>query len=163
MVELLDPETATPLLSLPVVSQETLLAFEVRVSDGEFTAADSVEIRVSPDCDRNGIPDSEDLSGGSATDCDANQILDTCQLIEGGGTDCNGDGLLDGCQLQDNDCDANGIPDECDPAARDVAAFTAVLLGGELSGPPPCQFDANQDGTVDGLDIAAFVTRLLGQ
>jgi len=76
------------------------------------------------------------------TDASGNSASGTQQVIVGSGSfnDCNGNGIADECDLLDGtelDCDENGVPDSCD-----IASGTAV--------------DANQDGLIDACD-ANFV------
>ncbi|MCH7813482.1 MAG: exo-alpha-sialidase [Planctomycetes bacterium] len=67
-------------------------------------------LRLSFDCDTNGIPDRCDLS--CAGSC-GQQYPGVC----GQATDCNTDSLPDNCQLFDNDCNTNSLPDDCDIAS----------------------------------------------
>ncbi|MCB9851458.1 MAG: hypothetical protein H6819_00060 [Phycisphaerales bacterium] len=101
------------------------------------------------DCNQDGIPDVEQLADG---DCDRNGTLDVCDIDvndpDGDGTiaaDCNANGVPDACEP---DCDGNGVPDDCDldPADPDGDGLVA----------PDC--DAN--GVVDACDIDGRV-RLL--
>ena len=62
-------------------------------------------------------------------DCDGDLIPDTVELLTGGAEDCDGNGIIDEC---DPDCDENGIPDAC----RQVLT------------------DCNGNGVPDGCDIA---------
>jgi len=78
----------------------------------------------------------------TVTDASGNSASGTQQVIVGSGSfnDCNGNGIADECDLLDGtelDCDENGVPDSCD-----IASGTAV--------------DANQDGLIDACD-ANFV------
>jgi len=88
---------------------------------------------VSPDCNTNGIPDECDIGSGNSPDCNTNSIPDECDITDGTSFDnlpVAGDGIPDECQLDCNgnlipdaddladgtspDCNANGIPDECE-------------------------------------------------
>ncbi|MCH2103813.1 MAG: hypothetical protein MK297_07385 [Planctomycetes bacterium] len=62
-------------------------------------------------------------------DCDGDLIPDSVELLTGGAEDCDGNGIIDEC---DPDCDENGIPDAC----REVLT------------------DCNGNGVPDGCDIA---------
>ena len=53
---------------------------------------------ISPDCNGNGIPDSQDIAGGTSNDCNSNSIPDECDIASGTSADLN----------------QNGIPDECE-------------------------------------------------
>ena len=101
----------------------------------------SVILNITPppsslDCNGNLIPDTCDLSSGTAVDCDANGIPDTCQLVD---NDCNEDGIPDTCQLASNDCNNNGALDECD-----------LALGGEA-------VDKDSSGILDECESSLFV------
>jgi hypothetical protein len=54
-----------------------------------------------PDCNGNGIPDSQDLAAGTSQDCNVNAVPDECDIASGRSSDCN----------------INAIPDECDTTA----------------------------------------------
>jgi hypothetical protein len=72
----------------------------------------------APDCNHNGIPDSQDITNGTSQDCNGNGIPDECE--PGGSSDCNADGTSDLCELFAGtaaDCNGNGIPDSCDLAS----------------------------------------------
>jgi hypothetical protein len=58
------------------------------------------------------------------------------------------------------DCNANAIPDGCEPLI-DAPAFADVLL--DLVSDPvlTCQSDLNGDGRTDGADIQTYVDGLL--
>ena len=47
---------------------------------------------IPPDCNLNGIEDSEDLASGTSQDCNSNGIPDECE------EDCNGNGTADPCE-----------------------------------------------------------------
>lgn len=51
-----------------------------------------------PDCNGNGVPDSQDLTAGTSQDCNGNAVPDECDIASG----------------QSSDCNINAIPDECD-------------------------------------------------
>jgi hypothetical protein len=99
-----------------------------------------------PDSDGDGVPDGED----------------NCPLLPNPPqVDCNGDGIGDACALS-HDCDANGLPDECDPPAQDLGVFIAMLLSPVPDPLLACMLDRNNDGTLDGLDIQPFVDDIIG-
>jgi len=104
------------------------------------------------DCNGNGIPDTCDVENGSETDCNHNGAPDSCE-IAAGADDCDADGILDECEISGNDCNGNGILDACDaqggqgdcngngiPDVCDLGAGVAV--------------DCNDTGTLDACDIA---------
>ncbi len=86
--------------------------------------------------------------------------------------DCAGLGVPDVCRLENNDCNQNLLPDDCEcgcPAdvdgdnlidARDILAFTHCLLEGCAPAGCVCA-DLTQDGVVDFDDISPFVETLL--
>ena len=100
------------------------------------------------DCDENGILDSCDIDDG-AEDCNSNTIPDLCEALEdcnANGTpdvcetveDCNGNTIPDECELSENDCDENGVLDDCQDDC-------------DANGTPDvCEEDCNGDGTPDG-------------
>jgi len=51
-----------------------------------------------PDCNGNGIPDSDDIGAGTSQDCDADWIPDECQIADNPSLDLNGNGFLDECE-----------------------------------------------------------------
>ncbi len=50
-------------------------------------------------------------------DCNHNGIADAVDIANLTSTDCNASGIPDECELEDNDCNHNTIPDECDIAS----------------------------------------------
>ena len=76
-------------------------------------------IRVG-DCQPNGIPDEQDILGGTSEDCDGNGIPDECER------DRDGDGVIDACDPcpQDNpdDTDGDGVceSDDLCPGEPDI-------------------------------------------
>jgi hypothetical protein len=103
------------------------------------------------DCNRNGVPDGEDVAGGGSADCNRNGMPDECE------PDCDGDTLPDGCEIAAGapDCDANGIPDACDIASGRSPDCNRNGV------PDPCDIaagtdpDCNTNGIPDSCDIAA--------
>ena len=116
------------------------------------------------DCNRNGIPDVDDIASGFSTDCNSNDIPDECITSE---ADCNNTGTPDGCDIvsgTSQDCNGNGIPDECIadevdcnlngvPDACDVADATSEDCTGNGI-PDECEPDCNGNGTADICDVA---------
>ena len=82
-----------------------------------------------PDCDGDGIPDSDEIDGGSEDcnvdgipdecqdqlDCNENGRPDICEILDGTEEDCNKNLLLDVCELAEegNDLDGDGVLDDC--------------------------------------------------
>ncbi|MBK8270869.1 MAG: hypothetical protein IPK83_22190 [Planctomycetes bacterium] len=119
--------------------------------------------------------------GGGATDlAGATRTVDSCiddtgvgsvtyldmgaYESQSDGPDDNGNGVPDICDgpcgtLQIGDVDANGLVD-----VLDADSLTAFLLDDSgASGDQHCAADVNQDGSVDGRDVQAFVNLLLTQ
>jgi hypothetical protein len=61
-----------------------------------------------PDCNGNGIPDDDDITGGTSQDCNTNLLPDECDLEAGTSYDVNANGIPDECE----DCNGNGMPDD---------------------------------------------------
>lgn len=86
-------------------------------------------LRITRDCNNNGIPDEQDLASGTSLDCNVNRYPDECEV------DCNANTVPDDCDLAEGDsldCNSNAVPDECDP-----------------------DFDCNNNGTQDICDVAS--------
>jgi hypothetical protein len=106
-----------------------------------FVLFDNVRVLETPplDCNSNGIPDEDELAGGSAVDCNDTGLLDVCEDLAGG--DFNADGRID---------------------FADYVGFSNCLAG-PLAPPagacgPTCTqaFDVDSNGTVDLRDFAVF-------
>ncbi len=79
------------------------------------------------DCNDNGYPDEDDISGGHSSDCNANGVPDECEpdcdddgipdecALASGSPDCNENTIPDECEVDGNDCNGNDVPDECEP------------------------------------------------
>ena len=50
-----------------------------------------------PDCNGNGVPDSDDIAQGTSQDCNENGVPDECDIASGTSQDCNLDGIPDEC------------------------------------------------------------------
>ena len=88
-----------------------------------------------PDCNNNGVPDDEDISGGTSQDCNSNGVPDECDISFGTSTDCNSNSIPDDCEPGGNDdCNSNGSSDLCD-----------IALGTSQ--------DCNSNGIPDDCDI----------
>ena len=106
-----------------------------------------------------------DLDGdGDADILSASQDDDTVAWYESTGHDCNANGVPDECDIASGasvDCTGNGVPDECEPDCNGngVADSCDVLAGTSqdcnLDGyPDECQADCNRNGIADACDIA---------
>jgi len=105
---------------------------------------------VLPDCNSNGVPDSEDIANGASTDCNGNGVPDECEA------DRDNDGTIDSCDACPDD-PAKRTPGCCGCGVADVDADT--------DGVPDCidncpntlnadQTDSNADGIGDACEAA---------
>jgi hypothetical protein len=115
-------------------------------------------VALQPDADGDGHPDS----------------VDNCPIFNPAQADCNNNGIGDACDLDitdpdmngnvSADCDANGVPDECQPDcngnlvadACDIADLTSLDCDGNGI-PDECvdiEDDCNLNGVPDSCDIA---------
>ncbi|MBI4717293.1 MAG: right-handed parallel beta-helix repeat-containing protein [Planctomycetes bacterium] len=83
---------------------------------------------------------------GAAGDCNGNDTLDACDVHSGWSTDCDADGVPDECQ-PDSDCNENGNRDICDVAAGVSADCSANGV------PDECEADCNGNGRADSCDV----------
>jgi len=89
------------------------------------------------DCNNNGVPDDEDISGGTSLDCNGNGVPDECDISYGTSTDCNANGIPDDCEPGgSDDCNNNGQSDLCD-----------IALG--------TSEDCNSNGTPDDCEVGS--------
>ncbi|MDQ7014378.1 MAG: M12 family metallo-peptidase [Planctomycetota bacterium] len=111
---------------------------------------------VAADCNLNGIPDDEDIAGGTSLDVNSNGIPDECE-------DCNGNGVLDPDDIAmgtSNDINENGRPDECEPDCNnnllpdDYDIETLISTDEYGNGvPDECETDCNGNGISDYSEI----------
>ena len=94
-----------------------------------------------------------DVDGDGSLDLVEAQYLPRISILESvpwrNRPDCNADGVPDDCQLTGNDCNENDLPDDCDIASgrsRDCNA------NGK---PDHCETDCNKNVTPDDCDLAA--------
>ncbi|MBI4718956.1 MAG: S8 family serine peptidase [Planctomycetes bacterium] len=128
----------TILLDVPPDAEGTFtVAFDLGPSGTEFTFwvdPNSVFIPIPnlvpliielpKDCNKNGVPDEDDIAGGAA-DCNTNGVPDECIGRE---SDCNANLVPDACDIDagtSQDANANGIPDECEPPVIYVDRFAS--------------------------------------
>ncbi|MDP6409374.1 MAG: hypothetical protein QGI46_08360 [Planctomycetota bacterium] len=86
---------------------------------------------VLPDCNGNGILDSDDIQSGRSLDGDADGVPDECD------GDCNDNGIPDDRDIANGtsaDCNLDGTPDECQLAA---AAYCFCASGAPCANPDP--------------------------
>ncbi|HVP11635.1 MAG TPA: thrombospondin type 3 repeat-containing protein, partial [Phycisphaerae bacterium] len=113
---------------------------------------------VLPDCNSNGLPDSEDIAGGTSTDCNGNGIPDECEA------DRDNDGTIDscdacpddparivpgacGCGLADVDTDGDGVLDCNDGCSNDPLKTIPGVCGCGIA-----DVDDDGDGVADCID-----------
>jgi len=99
-------------------------------------------------------------------DCNGNQVWDAEDIATGFSPDCNATGIPDECEVAGNDCDANGVPDECDPDCNanwrpDACDLVETSnLDCDSNGiPDDCQVDCNQNGLPDECDLLYAISR----
>ncbi len=92
-------------------------------ADLAFTASLAAKavtvLKLSRDCNGNGIDDPLDITLGGSPDCNANGIPDECDLAPTEPFDCNANGVIDSCEIAGNgtlDLDLDGTLDECEIA-----------------------------------------------
>ena len=109
----------------------------------------------TPDCNGNGVPDSEDIAQGTSADCNGNGWPDECDIAYGISPDANGDGVPDECPLYvDDDAPPDGDGTSWDTAFKHLQDALAVVLPGQeirvAQGTYwPDQDNANPEGTAD--------------
>ena len=105
-----------------------------------------------PDCDGDGAPDAcddDDDNDGLPDECDP----DSCDVLQ---DDCQPDGIADVCQLEGNDCNSNGVPDDCeaiDPDQDCNLNGIPDVCDPDNSGDPgdPATFPSNPSCTPNGI------------
>jgi hypothetical protein len=137
-----------------------LYTLEVVATDtGDFSAADTVTVRVAPDCNGNNLPDGDDVELGRSQDCDENGVPDECDIASGAADDINENGVPDLCEdltpFHRGDANADGDRNLADG----VYVFMYLFASGAA---PPClnASDANDDGAIDISDGIAILHHL---
>ncbi len=143
----------------------TTKRFDSRESSVEANRPQLTLVFVRPaDCNRNDVPDSQDIAGGRSRDCNHNAVPDECDISDGGSQDVDRNRVPDECQADcngndvgdmedifsgaDTDCNGNRVPDACD-----IAGGTGSDLN-QNGLPDECDPDCNANGVPDDLDIA---------
>jgi len=96
-------------------------------------------------------------------DCNGNGINDDADIQAGVSQDCNADGIPDECQTAgDTDCNTNGVLDECEPDCNSngIADACDITDGTSMDCntnglPDECETDCNTNGIPDDCDIAS--------
>lgn len=128
-----DPDIELAALAYAVPLDVHSVPFEVHV-----LVLDREPVGSSPDCDRNGVPDSCDA------DCNLTGSPDTCDIAWGSSHDFDLNGVPDEC---DADCDLNGIPDAADIARGDADCNQNGIIDA-------CEArDGNRNGIPDDCDV----------
>ncbi len=151
------PANATQ-ISMPL-SDGLLKTLVVDISTNDVLGTTGITtIQVLPDCNGNGIEDSQDIASGLWFDCNQNGILDKCEIdlnsvALGGPFFC-----LSNCAT---DCNSSGVPDECEISATSTAPggpfFCTTACSPDCNNdgiPDSCQGDCNCNGIADAIDIA---------
>ncbi len=151
-------------VSAPAVGEWTIRVKGTAVNQGTQGYALIATGQVAaepPDCNTNGVPDFDDIQGGSSLDCNDDGIPDECQSQD----DCNTNGIQDICDIASgysDDCSGNGIPDECEPDCNGNAVADSCDIIGPTSTdcnannlPDECESDCNGNGIPDDCDVSA--------
>lgn len=108
------------------------------------------------DADADGVFDFCDNCPGnpnpSQADCDEDGVGDLCAILKGRSQDCNDNGIPNECELEAFDCNQNGIPDDCD-----ITAGTSIDCDGNDL-PDECDivvYDCNGNDIPDACDITS--------
>ncbi|MHC4094266.1 MAG: thrombospondin type 3 repeat-containing protein, partial [Planctomycetota bacterium] len=116
----------------------------------------------------NDLRDIDAVTWSGAGDLDGdgfNDTVDNCPYdANPGQADCDDDGTGDLCAIREGlsqDCNANGIPDECewptdinaDGVVNVLDLIELLLCFGQPADPPCDASDINPDGTVNVLDL----------
>ena len=81
-------------------------------------------------------------------DCNRNQLIDEFEILFGLSDDCDANGVPDECDVGSGfDCNMNGVPDACDLLGGDSADCDANGL------PDECDEDCNGNGSPDICDV----------
>ena len=111
----------------------------------------------------------------TVVDCNENGIADAMDIADMTSADCNANLVPDECEP---DADGDGAIDDCDACptripgdingdttldTQDASALASVLVDpSTFDADTQCAADVNEDGEPDGLDVAAFAALLIG-
>ncbi|MFQ5463443.1 MAG: hypothetical protein ACE5E5_12570, partial [Phycisphaerae bacterium] len=164
--------------------------FMIRV--GGFDGSEPIGMlnvsNVLPDCQPNLIPDADEIACGTGNFCggtcsvggapcgvDADCTSGTCDGAYAGSDDCQGNGLPDECDISlgiSQDCNTNGIPDDCDIAGGASQDCNSNGIPDECDGgctaitiassvPPNGETDARQPTSLDGTVVFGWDSAVL--
>jgi hypothetical protein len=135
------------------------------INQTAFTIA-NFRSSIGPDCNGNGVPDDDDIAGGTSLDCNGNGIPDSCDFDDGTSSDCNGNGTPDECDIADQssaDINANGTPDDCecigDSNDSGEVGIEDFLLMLAAWGACDCPSDLDGDDIVGISDFLSLLAR----
>ncbi len=113
-------------------------------------------LRISPDCNTNGLSDFEDLLTGTSFDCNTNSIPDECEA------DFDDDGLIDDCDPDIDDDTVPNVDDACNYTLMQSIVNGRVILDpiSSLYGTIRGDFDGDCD--CDLADYAIFIEDFTG-
>jgi hypothetical protein len=116
----------------------------------------------APDCNANGIPDSQDLLNGTSEDCNGNGIPDECDIMSGVSDDENDNGIPDECEVLLGDVNCDGVVNFGD--INPFVLLMTSLMEWQAAYPdcPVANGDCNQDGQISFGDINPFIALLMG-
>lgn len=80
-----------------------------------------VLLKLSRDCNGNGVDDPRDIALGTSDDCNDNAVPDECDLEPGEPFDCDANGVIDSCEIATTpalDLDDDEVLDECESAGN---------------------------------------------
>lgn len=133
--------TPTAQIRLRVVASDLGSGSLVEAALDDFAILDVTCDVVLPDCNGNGILDSDDIASGRSSDNDSDGVPDECD------TDCNNNGIPDDQDIANGtsaDCNVDGTPDECQLSA---AAYCFCASGAPCANPDPNAGCAGSTGT----------------
>ena len=95
--------------------------------------------KIAPDCNTNGVPDDQDIAGGTSQDCDSNAVPDECD------PDSDDDGLIDDCDAcPDSDLNNTMVIDGCDSGVANMMLEEGCTMGDLMAG---CAEEAQDHGS----------------
>jgi hypothetical protein len=120
----------------------------------------AVLLKLSRDCNANGIDDPRDIALATSPDCNGNGEPDECDLAQGAAFDCDGNDAVDLCEIQADpslDLDNDLALDECEFAGLnycfgDGTGAACPCDPGQAGGPGTgCRNSAGMGGWLVGL------------